>query len=177
MQDNKNLFLAIALSLAVLVGWNAFFGLPNPEEHRKQIEAAKQPASGAQAPSGAAPTAPVILPIAEALKASARIQIETPKIIGSFPLTGGEIDDISFRGYHETVDPQKPDDPRFVALRQQRSLFCRIRLGCSRWSRHHRALPQNRLDRLPPEADPGPACNVELEQRGGSAVQAQADGG
>ena len=108
MQDNKNLFLAIALSLAVLVGWNAFFGLPNPEEHRKQIEAAKQPASGAQAPSGAAPTAPVILPIAEALKASARIQIETPKIIGSFPLTGGEIDDISFRGYHETVDPKSP---------------------------------------------------------------------
>ena len=79
MQDNKNLFLAIALSLAVLVGWNAFFGLPSPEEHKKQIEAAKQPASGAQAPSAAAPTAPVILPVGEALKASAdenRRQIE-----------------------------------------------------------------------------------------------------
>ena len=108
MQDNKNLFLAIALSLAVLVGWNAFFGLPNPEEHRKQIEAAKQPASGAQAPSAAAPSAPVIVPVSEALKTSARVQIEAPKIIGSFPLTGGEIDDISFRNYHETVDPKSP---------------------------------------------------------------------
>jgi YidC/Oxa1 family membrane protein insertase len=50
----------------------------------------------------------VIVPVSEALKVSARVQIEAPKIIGSFPLTGGEIDDISFRNYHETVDPKSP---------------------------------------------------------------------
>ena len=39
MDDNKNLFLAIALSLAVLLGWNAFFAPPVPTPAQKATEA------------------------------------------------------------------------------------------------------------------------------------------
>ena len=32
MADNKNFILAIALSMAILIGWNVFFGVPQMKE-------------------------------------------------------------------------------------------------------------------------------------------------
>jgi YidC/Oxa1 family membrane protein insertase len=66
MQDNKNFFLAIALSMIVLVGWNVFFGLPTAEKARKEAQMqtqvangqpAGQPAGQAGAPAGSTATA------------------------------------------------------------------------------------------------------------------------
>ena len=105
MDDNKNLFLAIALSLAVLLGWNAFFAPPVPSPAQKAAEAA-----GSQTP-GSVPDKGPITTIAsreEMLVKSPRVSIETPRLIGSLPLTGGEIDDLALKEFHETVDPNSP---------------------------------------------------------------------
>ena len=44
-----------------------------------------------------------------ALARSPRIRIETPALTGSIALKGGRVDDVSLKGYHETVDPKSPE--------------------------------------------------------------------
>ena len=75
----------------------------------------QQPA-GTEAPS---PSAPVTSPLLEAPSATApafasreaalaarpRVKIESPSLIGSINLKGGRIDDVAFRDYTTTVDP------------------------------------------------------------------------
>jgi YidC/Oxa1 family membrane protein insertase len=130
--DNKNFLLAIVLSMAVLLGWNVFYGMPQMEKQRKeaqiqaqlkqQSEAAGQQAqtgqpatTPAQQPGATAPAAPGAAPVPgaesreQALAAGPRIAIDTPKIRGSISLKGGEIDDIALKDYRETVDPKSPN--------------------------------------------------------------------
>jgi YidC/Oxa1 family membrane protein insertase len=123
--DTKNLLFAIALSMAVLLGWQYFYGVPKMEQQRReaQIQAQLkqqseqqqgasaqpgQPTSGALAPPvGAA--VPTVLDRQQAIEAGKRVIIDTPKIRGSIPLKGAEIDDISLKDYRETVDPNSPN--------------------------------------------------------------------
>ena len=129
-EDQKNLFLAMGLSLLVIVGWQYFYAGPKQEQAR-QIAAQTQPAatptpgapasSASQAPGLApAPSAtPAGVPNAAApevaltreaaLAASPRIRIDTPALKGSISLKGGRIDDVSLKGYRETVEPNSPN--------------------------------------------------------------------
>jgi len=119
MQDNKNLFLALALSLLVIVGWNAFFGVPQMRDQRQQAQTGTaQPQPGAPTPSNALPQSPSAAqpatvvaaePRETVLARGGRVAIETPSIKGSIALTGGRIDDIALRNYRETVQPASPN--------------------------------------------------------------------
>ncbi len=122
-QDNRNLFLAIGLSLLVIVGWNWFYGVPQMEKARQtqaqlangtQVPAASsaKPADGSpatadqDAPSlqrgGAAEQAKTR---AAALSDSPRVKIDTKSLVGSIALKGGRIDDVALKNYRETPDP------------------------------------------------------------------------
>src|SRR4051794_6992914 len=124
--DNKNLILAIALSVLVLIGWNVFYGLPQMKQQREAQTAAQQvpkspivpgqpspseaggpaaPAPGTVPPARSAPAAPAVESREAALARSPRVRIDTPSIAGSINLRGGRIDDVSLKNYHETVDP------------------------------------------------------------------------
>ena len=130
-EDNRNLLLAIALSVVILLGWQFFYAKPQMEKQQEiarqnqqtQTQAASAGASNpaataappGQAPGSAAPqTAPgsaaalVSGTREQALAASPRIKIDTPKIAGSISLAGGRIDDVSLKAYRETVDPNSP---------------------------------------------------------------------
>jgi YidC/Oxa1 family membrane protein insertase len=127
--DNKNLLLAVVLSVVVLIGWQFFFGVPQMQRQQAQNQAptSQSQSSGqsqsSQPPSGAAiPGAPgqlqpsgesqqpgVQLTREAALKRSPRVMIDTPAILGSIALKGGRIDDISLKHYRETVDPKSPN--------------------------------------------------------------------
>jgi YidC/Oxa1 family membrane protein insertase len=118
MQDTKNLILAIALSVAVLVGWQYYFGMPLLET-KKQGEVLPQQA-GAPHDAASAPVNPqAVLPQSangaaaisreDALSAGPRVTIDTPKLKGSIALKGGDIDDVAFKAYRETVDPASPN--------------------------------------------------------------------
>ncbi len=133
-EDNRNLLLAITLSVVVLLGWQYFYGLPQAEKQKQiaqqnqqtQSQQAPQP-SGAPTASGTAPApapaqgtapaqpgqapvtaAPVAATRDAALAAGPRLRIDTSKIAGSISLTGARIDDVSLKAYHETVDPKSP---------------------------------------------------------------------
>jgi YidC/Oxa1 family membrane protein insertase len=131
-QDNKNLFLAIGLSLTVLIGWNYFFGIPGQEEQRRIAEQGKQQqAQTAQVsgdnrspgPAPAAQTGPAVLTREQAVASGERITIETPKLRGSLPLKGGEIDDIALKEYRETVDAKSANIVLLSPFGTERAYF------------------------------------------------------
>ena len=135
--NQKNLLLAILLSMAVLLGWQFFYAGPKlkEEQERQRVtkEVATKPGQAAapaaapstsdtpagSVPSGtpAATTAPAVatLPGATALtreaalKLNPRVAIVTPTLKGSISLKGGRIDDLILTGYRETPDPKSPN--------------------------------------------------------------------
>jgi YidC/Oxa1 family membrane protein insertase len=133
MENNRNFFITIALSVLILTLWQVFYMNPRIESQREaaRIEqeriAAEQKAVAPQnpgqtpgaagdtpaPPAGAVPGAPGgIAAAAEsreaAIAASPRIKIDTPSLSGSISLTGARIDDVRLKRYHETVDDNSP---------------------------------------------------------------------
>ena len=121
--EQKNLFLAIGLSLVVLLGWNYFYGAPKMDAARQAAQTASQQSSLPNATTGTAPAAnpgspslasvpgepaQVIRTREQALALSPRISIDTPALTGSIALKGGRIDDVSLKNYRETIDPKSP---------------------------------------------------------------------
>jgi YidC/Oxa1 family membrane protein insertase len=123
--DNKNLYLAIALSILVIVGWQFFYAAPQMEKARQTQAQLQQPAAAPQpgAASGSPPQSPFVTPPGgpapesavaihtreEALAASPRIKLDTPSLFGSIDLRGARIDDISLKDYRETPDKHSPN--------------------------------------------------------------------
>ena len=128
-QDNRNLALAIGLSVLVVIGWQYFYGLPQMEKARQTQEQLKQttapktadgqpslPTAGSKTatPSvdGSAPRTDAVVVAAktreEAISSGPRVKIDTPSLSGSIALTGARIDDVSLKSYRETVDPGSP---------------------------------------------------------------------
>src|SRR5271154_1785385 len=106
-EDTRNLFLAIALSVMVMAGWQYFYAGPlYQREHQAQLEANQAnpvapPAPDAQ-PSGTPAASPPGAPVAAtppgapsattpatveaALTVSPRVMIDTPSVGGSIAL-------------------------------------------------------------------------------------------
>jgi len=103
MQDQRNLILAIALSLAVLIGYDVL--MPKRPVHHPQPAPATvtQTAPQSAAPEAAKPAGEH----AQALAEAPRIKIETPKLHGSLSLAGGRIDDLVLSTYYETIAHEK----------------------------------------------------------------------
>ena len=109
MENQRNMILAIVLSLLVLLGWQLaserFFPTP------KAPPAATKPGAAPATP-GALPTTgdtPRILRSRSAvLGSSPRVAIDTPKLAGSINLRGARIDDIVLKAYRETVKKDSP---------------------------------------------------------------------
>ncbi|MGO9004433.1 MAG: membrane protein insertase YidC [Beijerinckiaceae bacterium] len=127
--DNKNLFLAIGLSILVIVGWQYFYGAPQLQKaHQTQVQL-QQPATVPQpgTPPGAPSLTPSQSPAAapqdrsapeapaatqsrnEALAGSPRVKLDTPSLFGSIALKGARLDDVSLKDYRETPDEHSPD--------------------------------------------------------------------
>ena len=122
MTENRNMILAIALSLAVLLGWQYFIAGPQLQkaqlaeqatQQQSAAQAAKPTDSGATADGAVAPTVGLTTTAAfvsreQALAKSPRVAIDTPELIGSISLSGARIDDLSLKLYHETIEPNSP---------------------------------------------------------------------
>jgi len=120
MTDNRNVILAIVLSMLVLFGWQYFVAGPQLVQAQRQAElaAAQQagadttlatPATPGQAGVPAAPGAVQAFETREAaLAATPRIPIDTLDLEGSINLTGARIDDLRLKQYRETVNPDSP---------------------------------------------------------------------
>ena len=120
MTDNRNTILAVILSGLVLIGWQYFFNVPQMEKQRVAQEQAQKLNPQATTAPGTAPGAPpapgqlaasavpVVVSRDQAISASPRIKIETPRVSGSISLKGARIDDLSLTQFRDTVDPKSP---------------------------------------------------------------------
>src|SRR5258705_6311249 len=123
MTDNRNTILAVILSGFVLIAWQYFYNVPQMERQRAQTQTQAElakpspqatPGSTPQpgsTPSAGAPANQAAAPIvsrAEAIAATPRVKIETPRLSGSISLKGARIDDVSLVQFRDTVDPASP---------------------------------------------------------------------
>nr|WP_294567308.1 membrane protein insertase YidC [uncultured Rhodopila sp.] len=111
--DQKRLFLAIAISLAILLGfqWLVVPHLPKPApvahvaESQLPGAAPQEGPAGSSAGSGAAipPAASTVVP-----KTVPRLKIDAPRIQGSMSLLGARLDDLVLKDYREQIAPTSP---------------------------------------------------------------------
>ncbi len=128
MIDNKNMILAIVLSIAILVGFQVYFDATRPPPPEQSLGAGQNlpgsPVGGAQTPSlpgtAAGNTAAPMIPgtvaatvqgstRADILARNNRVKINTPRLHGSIALTGGRVDDLTLADYREKQDPESPE--------------------------------------------------------------------
>ncbi|MEO5373800.1 MAG: membrane protein insertase YidC [Alphaproteobacteria bacterium] len=119
MSEQRNVILAVVLSMVILLGFQYLEGRrappPPPEAtvERAMAPAAQAPAAPTIPATPATPT-PVAAPGAPTQPAAAvvngpRVRISTPSLHGSISLTGARVDQLTLVRYHETPDPQSPE--------------------------------------------------------------------
>ncbi len=125
-EQNRNLLFAILLSIGVLGLWEYMYAMPQREKaqqiaEQQRIERGVEnptqnvpgtpagPAAGAGAPPQPAVVANKNVTREQAIAATQRVAIETPRLRGSINLTGGSIDDIALKDYRETIEANSPN--------------------------------------------------------------------
>ncbi|KKB75905.1 insertase [Devosia soli] len=122
--DNRNVILAVVLSMVVLFGWQFFVAGPQLERQQRANEIAQQqqaeqealavpatPADGTTPAANAEQPASGTQTFADrdaAIAASNRIAIDTEDLAGSINLTGARIDDLKLEQYRETTADDSP---------------------------------------------------------------------
>ena len=106
--DNRNVFVAIALSMSVLLFWGAFFETQKKSNDPKNNQKVKQKSGTSSiAPTINQPTIVKNISREDAIKKDKRVIIENNSIVGSINLIGAQIDDISFKNHKQKVDGDK----------------------------------------------------------------------
>ena len=117
--EQRNLLIAIALSVGILIAFQFVFERlrPPPVPHvgtTATAPAGQSAATGTPvgAPGVSAPKA-VAASAAEsraaAIASQPHVKIDTPRLHGSIALVGARFDDLTLATYHETVDPKSPE--------------------------------------------------------------------
>lgn len=110
MIDQRNLIIALVLSLLIVSGVDYFFVRPQVnqamveakrEQNLQAIETAKESNADLQKSTN--------LERGRAIALSQRIMIDSPRIRGSINLRGGRLDDVVLKDYHQTIDPLSPN--------------------------------------------------------------------
>ena len=100
--DNKNVFIAIALSMSVLLFWAAFFENPKPANNNT-VQQQNKANENIITPNINESLKVDTISREDSIKNSERIKIENDSIIGSMSLEGGLIDDISFKKHKQNL--------------------------------------------------------------------------
>ncbi len=109
--EQRRLLLAIALSIAILFGFQALYKrVAPPPPAPTAEESAPTSALPAHAPAHAMGEAGVGEAGASdgAPDAGPRLTISAPRVAGSLGLAGARLDDLVLRDYHETIAPHSP---------------------------------------------------------------------
>ena len=109
MNDNRNLVLAIALSLLVLLGWGYISQrwMPANPPVTKTVNGRQVPVARPQA-SPAAQSPAAVQDLKTVLPQTPRVTIATPRLAGSINLKGARIDDLVLTTHRETIAPNSP---------------------------------------------------------------------
>ena len=110
---DKNVFVAIALSMSVLLFWGAFFETPKNKFEEKTNNQIQEKTENSITPSTSLTPSINQLTIekkvtrTESIESSDRLKVENENIIGSISLEGGLVDDISFKNHKQQVEGGK----------------------------------------------------------------------
>ena len=106
--DQQRLFLAIAISVAILLGFQLLVAphLPQPPKPAPQV--ASTPTTVMQTPTAPAPAAATAVATAVP-KEVPRVPIAAHRLRGSISLLGARLDDLVLTDYRETLAPNSPD--------------------------------------------------------------------
>jgi YidC/Oxa1 family membrane protein insertase len=112
--EQRNLLIAIVLSVGILIGFQYIVQRLNPPVPHvgSGTTAATNPSKRAAAPGAAAPGAEAAKAketVGEAIAGQPRVEIATPSLHGSIALTGAKFDDLTLARYHETADLKSPE--------------------------------------------------------------------
>jgi YidC/Oxa1 family membrane protein insertase len=138
MPEQRNLILAIVLSVTIIIAFQYFYELPRIKDAQRQEgtrteqavdESEQRPGAETVAPSApgtASETRPPAAASSEVIEGADRIEFDSGRIRGSFSLTGGRIDNLILSDYRLTTAPDSPDvtllsppgefEPYFVEL-------------------------------------------------------------
>ncbi|GBD41176.1 Membrane protein insertase YidC [bacterium HR39] len=113
MSEQRNLVLAIALSVAIILAFEYFYEIPRRQRLAQQQ--AQQPVATQTAPQeearvpgpGAMPDLGEQLP-ETALRSVPRAPVDNPRVSGSVDLVGARIDDLVLDDYHVEPDSASP---------------------------------------------------------------------
>ncbi len=112
--ENKNIIIAVTLSMLILLGWSYF--IDAPQQAKKKVELQNQKISS---PTLQAQSQSKIVSRSEAIKGESRINIENNNLIGSISLKGALIDDITLKNYREDISK---DSKEIVLLNPKKTL-------------------------------------------------------
>ena len=100
MENQKNLFLAIVISMAIIFGFQLL--VPQPERAPVTEETNSQESVSLDIQGS---TSTILLDRNQVLEETVRVKFDNSKIKGSINLEGGIIDDLVLEEYRETLDP------------------------------------------------------------------------
>ena len=100
MENQKNLFLAIIISMAIIFGFQLL--VPQPERAPVTEDTNTQDSVSLDIQSA---TSAILLDRDQVLEETIRVTFDNSKIKGSINLEGGIIDDLVLEEYRETLDP------------------------------------------------------------------------
>ena len=106
--DNRNVFIAIALSMSVLLFWAAFFEQPKSIDKNISQKKVEDNNKNTITPNINETLEIKTITREESLtKNTKRIKIENSSIVGSLSLKGGLLDDVSFKKHKQNLENKK----------------------------------------------------------------------
>ena len=105
--DNKNVFIAIALSMSVLLFWGAFFETPKQVDTKTSLKQTEKNQETSITPTINETQIVKKITRNESINTNKRIKIENNNIVGSLNLEGGLIDDVSFKNHKQNLENNK----------------------------------------------------------------------
>ncbi len=107
MEQQRNLIIAVVLSIAILFGFQYLWPSTKPPVPARTQQAGQiSPGVAPSVPAKVGVPAPVTR--SAALGKSPRIKISTPRLEGSINLVGARLDDLTLTNYRESTAPDSP---------------------------------------------------------------------
>ena len=125
--DQQRLFIAIAISVAILLGFQLLIAphLPQPPKPPPQVAGGQT--TQMQGPNGPATAAPEVT-TPKVPKEVPRVQIAAPRLRGSISLLGARLDDLVLSDYRETLAPNSPDVRLLEPLSEKQPYYIQVRM-------------------------------------------------
>ncbi|MFC3099146.1 membrane protein insertase YidC [Alteraurantiacibacter palmitatis] len=126
MQNQRNIILAVVLSLALILGWDLVMTRFFPPQVEAPVQTATQTVQGPSGEQIPADAPDLVRDLDAALASAGRIPIDAPEIAGSINPVGARVDDIVLKTHRTSVARDSGPIRLFAPHGTQRQHFARF---------------------------------------------------